>query len=120
MAAVHYSMKRGIIVAAAFVGLAVAVVCFVGPEQYRRHQQITADKARILPAMRAYIDDLEQKQVPVPPHVTLNELIRGGFLREEDVTGWDTKTKVPTMAHGLSTRRSTVRNQVSVVISNSP
>ena len=120
MAAVHYSMKRGIIVAVAFLALAVVVVCFVGPERYRRNQQITADKARILWAMRAYIYDREQKQVPVPPHVTLEELIRGGYLSREDVAGWDPKTKVPTVAHGLSPRRSTVRNQVSVVISNSP
>ena len=112
-------MKSGIMVAAAFVTLAVVVVCLVGPEHYRRHQQITADKTRILWAMRSYIDDLEQKQLPVPPHVTLDELIVGGFLSREDVAGWDPKTKVPTTAHGLSPRRSTVRNQVSVVISNS-
>jgi hypothetical protein len=42
--------------------------------------------------VRDYIDDPEQKQIPVPLHVTSEELIGEGFLSREDVAGWDTKT----------------------------
>src|SRR4051812_46479445 len=101
-------MKRIVVSVAAVLALAgLVVLYFVGPEHYRRHQQISADKARILPAMRDYISDLDQKQIPVPPYVTLDKLIKGGYLSREDVAGWDTKTKVPTVAHGLPSRRST-------------
>ncbi len=113
-------MKRGAFVLVAFTAFVAVALWFFGPQWYRRQQQVSAEKTQILWAVRSYIAALEQKQLPVPAFVTLNQLIKDGYLEREEVAAWDTETKVPTVAHGLPPRRSVVRNDVSAVVSNRP
>jgi hypothetical protein len=101
-------MKRGIIAIVVLLVLFVCLLFVFGPERY---QQMTADKARILTAVNAYVEDLWRKGIAAPAHVTLDELTQGGFLTGEDAAGRDTKTKVPSSAHGV--RRSEDHHQPS-------
>jgi hypothetical protein len=113
-------MKRGAIVAAVVLAFLVGLLSLLGPEQYRRYEKITADKAQMLTALNAYLHELEQKEAPVPTHVTLAELIQAGYLTREDVAGWNVNTKLPTAAHGVYVRRSDGRNVISSTVSNGP
>ena len=68
---------------AAVLGLAASLV-YVGSSARRTGG---FDGARLMEAARAYTQDHRARRVPVPATVSVETLIRAGWLRESDVSG---------------------------------
>jgi hypothetical protein len=78
--------KRFLIFTAVIV-LALIVGCclFVISKPYSGH----LDAGKITAAIHAYSSELKSENQPLPPTISLQELIAKGFLKHEDVAAFD-------------------------------
>lgn len=81
-------MKRRrliLIVSAAFVAVAVLVGGYLFLLERNLNNEPPVDGQKISTAVDAFARDLAQRGQPLPPSVTLQQLIAAGHLRAEDV-----------------------------------
>jgi hypothetical protein len=77
------TMKRDLaFVAAAFTAAVALAFCF---NAFVGYKPLVVDGTRLITAARAYRQSLEAQGQPVPPMVRLEDLVRRGYLRPEDI-----------------------------------
>lgn len=75
-----------------FIVLAIAVAAMVGAvvtAHWERKQPVFRDAPKLLGAMRAFSQDLKRKGGPLPPAVSLSDLVTGSYIAASDVHAFD-------------------------------
>jgi len=77
-----------VFVIAAVIALAVIAWAEINA-QWWREQPLFEDAPRIISAIQAYTQDLQAQQEPVPPAISLRELVDARYLSADDARGFD-------------------------------
>ena len=75
-----------------FIASAIAVAAVVSvalTAYWRAKQPVFKDAPRLIAAMQAFSQDLKSRGRPLPPSVSLDELVRGGYLAASTVHAFD-------------------------------
>jgi hypothetical protein len=84
----HLRIRHVIAVIVSFVAVA-AVVCVALTNYWQRKQPVFKDASKLITAMRAFSEDLKTRGQPLPPSVSLRELVSGGYILARDVRAFD-------------------------------